>query len=1074
MHGTLKKTEINSTKAKKANDVLLNFYHIPKRTFSLLDGLRTDLFTSDTTDRVNIIRNSNPTSPKKGKTVKTHKPSTTPCCFGGISCDERTSLLGSDSSSVAATEDSDNGDGGDASSTVQSKIFVQHICCASEIPMINDVVKPLEGVSGVKINTTTKIVYVDHDVEKLSADQIVSALNRENFGAKLKLDGAVTFRQQQSQQLSPSSTLVQSKIFVQQICCASEIPMINDVVQPLEGVTNVKVNTTTKMVYVNHDSAKVSAHDIVSALNEEQFGAKLKIDGGAASLQKAGGGKPKFYSGNNQFAPSQNSLKFVESTFLVASLFDDNIAMKIKRTLKDKCTKEGISHVDTHIMSRTIKVDHNPYLVKAATIRNVLADIGVNSSVHADGYEEGIWTMHEEEEDLGETKPKLQWYISLSGIFWIVSLLYIVGGSWDSFKYFGLISVSLGTPKIAMKAYMTLRRLQFDTNCMMLFATLGAVVLQEYSEAAAVAFLFSLSEWLESLSTSRARNALTSIAKLRPERARVQDEDTNKFVIIPATSVPIGSVVSVPTGDKIPCDGVVFEGSSTVDESSLTGESRPVRKSCGDPVSGGTINAGRAQLLVQTTALADDSAVARLINLVEEAQVNRSPTEILIDEVAKLYTPVVVLAAMCMCTFPWMISAETGREWTKIGLITIVIACPCALIISTPVTYVAGIAAAAQQGIVVKGGAHFEAIARVNRIAFDKTGTLTKGNFKLLHLREWNQSFERKSVLQYLYAMEMNASHPLALALISAAKSENVSVPEKWVIQDHHNLDGEGVAARINKQKVYVGNMRLFERLGLLQYLPDEELNSTKEWMEHGYTVGFLSVEGVGIVASYCVADAVRNEAKDVVSSIRKLAIEPVMLTGDNTKAAFHIGRSVGLSVQNIKSQLLPQEKLDYIKNVVTESERNFEKKSSCSFQRRSDLIMMCGDGVNDAPALTMADVGVAMGAGAAIAMESADVTLLDSDLRKLLKLVELSNQVSWTIIQNVVFSICVKIFVFGLTFAGYTNLWAAIGSDVGAMLIVTTNGMKLLPSRKSIKNQSGYDAKRIEGGDIEEQVQLI
>lgn len=364
----------------------------------------------------------------------------------------------------------------------------------------------------------------------------------------------------------------------------------------------------------------------------------------------------------------------------------------------------------------------------------------------------------------------------------------------------------------------------------------------------------------------------------------------------------------------------------------------------------------------------------------------------------------------------------------------------------------------------------------MKKIAFDKTGTLTKGNFKLLHLREWNHSFKREHVLQYLYAMEMNASHPLALSLISAAKSENVSVPETWVIQDHQNLDGEGVTARINGKKIYVGNMRLFERIGLLRHLPDEELNSAKEWMEGGCTVGFLGVEGAGIVATYCVADAVRNEANDVVCSIRKLNIEPVMLTGDNTKAALHIGRGVGLTVENIKSQLLPQEKLDYIQDVVAESERKFQKRSSpCSFQRRrNDLIMMVGDGVNDAPALAMADVGVAMGAGAAIAMESADVTLLDSDLHKLLKLVELSRRVSWTIIENVVFSLVVKLVVMGLTLAGYTSLWAAIGSDVGAMLVVTANGMKLLPSRKSIRNQSGYDAKRIEGADIEEQVQLI
>ena len=275
-----------------------------------------------------------------------------------------------------------------------------------------------------------------------------------------------------------------------------------------------------------------------------------------------------------------------------------------------------------------------------------------------------------------------------------------------------LLSVLFGIWKISLKAFRTLRRCQFDVNCMMLFAIIGALALQDFTEAAAVTFLFSISDWLESLSTARARNALSSIVKLRPERAKVKNPTTNTFVIVPAASVPVGSIVSVRTGDKIPCDGVVIEGSSAVDESSLTGESRPVSKCPGDTVSGGTINAGVAQLLVKTTSTADNSAVARLIKLVEEAQANRSPTELLIDAYAKRYTPVVIIVALLMCTIPWAFGRDIGKEWTMTGLVLFVIACPCALIISTPVTYVAGLAAAAQRGILIKGGAHLE-VSRV-------------------------------------------------------------------------------------------------------------------------------------------------------------------------------------------------------------------------------------------------------------------------------------------------------------------------------------------------------------------------
>lgn len=581
---------------------------------------------------------------------------------------------------------------------VQSTVFVQHICCASEIPLINDVLQPLQGLLDVKVNTMTKMVNVKHDYQKLSATNIVNTLNKAEFGAKLKIDGAETAMMKKRTKLSNN---VQSKIFVSAICCASEIPMINEVVKPLWGTSEVKVNTTTKMVYVNHDCSIISAAEIVSALNRENFGASLELDGGATSEIKT---------------KSRVTSSLVESTFLVTSTFDKSIIQKMKSSLKEKFSAKHIANTEMHILSRTLKIDHNPYMLKAQTINDFLVNQGFDTLVICDGYEEGVWTIDDGNiEQYGEddNTHNLQMKTILSGMFWLISMLYLLGGKWSHLKYAGLLSVGLSVPKIALKAIATMRRWQFDTNGMMLFATIGAVALQDYSEAASVAFLFGLSEHLEAMCTSRARDALSSIAKLRPERARVKDNATNKFVVVPASSVAVGSVVCVPTGDKVPCDGVVVDGTSTMDESSLTGESRPIRKSVGDRVSGGTLNAGRAQLLIQTTSLADDSAVARLIKLVEEAQTNRSPTELLVDEFAKRYTPLVVILSLSMCTYPWLISAEMGRYFTKMGLITIVVACPCALIISTPVTYVAGIAAAARNGVVVKGGAYLEVSSKM-------------------------------------------------------------------------------------------------------------------------------------------------------------------------------------------------------------------------------------------------------------------------------------------------------------------------------------------------------------------------
>lgn len=341
-------------------------------------------------------------------------------------------------------------------------------------------------------------------------------------------------------------------------------------------------------------------------------------------------------------------------------------------------------------------------------------------------------------------------------------------------------------------------------------------------------------------------------------------------------------------------------------------------------------------------------------------------------------------------------------------------------------------------------------MSRVKRIAFDKTGTLTEGNFKLLHLRTWGKLNKIES-LKYVYALEAHANHPIAAAMISAAKVDNVDFPSDWNIEDHQIHEGEGLKATINSQDVHIGNLRMFDRIELLKDVPEEELKLGHEWLEHGNSVGFLSVGDLGIVCSYCIADSIRSEAKQVISSLHKLGIDAIMLTGDNTTTATSIGRGLGLTQDQIESNLLPHEKLDLINKMIqVEKDRSANRSSHGS---RPGLIMMVGDGVNDAPALALADVSVAMGAGATLAMETADITLLDSNLNKLLSVIKLGKRVTRTIIENVVFSFVVKAVVMGFAFAGYSILWAAIASDVGAMLLVTLNGMKLLPSKKSLRS---------------------
>jgi Cd2+/Zn2+-exporting ATPase len=580
----------------------------------------------------------------------------------------------------------------------------------------------------------------------------------------------------------------------------------------------------------------------------------------------------------------------------------------------------------------------------------------------------------------------------------------------------------------------------------MFFASVGALALGEFAEAAAVVFLFAISEWLEVRATSRARRALSAIVSLRPEKANLVHPTTHELIVVPAATVPVGALVSVKTGDKIPCDGVVVEGQSSVDESSLTGESRPIRKGPDDKVSGGTVNSGTTQLMVRTTSTAENSAVSRLIKLVEEAQANRSETEKLVDEFAKIYTPFVVLAAILMCTIPWAFGSDAGKEWTRNGLILIVVACPCALIISTPVSYVAGLAATAQRGVLIKGGANLEALGLVKNICFDKTGTLTNGEFALLHMDVFGEGLSRKEVFQYLSLMEERASHPLAQAILTGARNEGVTIPKTMKLQKHTIIPGEGVGGVVNGLEVHVGNERLFDRLGLLVGLADSDHKKVEAWASIGGTVGYMSVEGEGIVCAFCVADGVRPESAAVVKSLKKLGIDLTMLTGDNRDAAIAVGGQVGLAGDEIQAKLLPSDKLEFVQSLSADHVKRSALFNLCSPRQ---MVMMCGDGVNDAPALAAADIGVAMGAGAALAMETADVTLLDSNLEKLEFSIRMGRRVIAKIKQNVAFSIGVKFVVLGFALTGKTSLWAAIASDVGAMLLVTLNAMLLLPARQ-------------------------
>ena len=908
---------------------------------------------------------------------------------------------------------------------VKSSLFVKGICCASECPSVKKILKQLEGVSKIQINITTKVVYVHHDVTCIQATDLVNRLTKQGFPSTIIKDG---------NELQSSSSSVVVPVLARTtlnvdgtIMTEHDVSTIQQFLSPIQGVEGVAANVMDSVVCINHNV------NVVSATRLSQLLMPLYSNSIISTT-----------STEIQHSMNNNPSAFFETTLLVSNLTLQHVPI-MERAIQQHYVATQIRAFHPHVPSKTIKVQHNPTLLQATTICQLLERYGMAVTIHRDGAVENLALPMENPPIHGgmqqDDSSRIHINVLLSGVFWVISLLTYIGGEWENLKYAGLFSVVFGMPPVIAKAWRTLKRCEFDANCMMVVAAFGALALQEYDEAASVSFLFAVSEYLESRATLRSRKALGAIIALRPEHCNILHPITRELAIVPADKVPVGSLIAVRTGDKIAADGVVVEGTSSIDESSLTGEALPVLKRPDDVVAGGSINVGDSQLVIRTTSSVDDSAVSRLIRLVEEAQANRSPTEKLVDAFARRYTPAVMLLATIMCTLPWLYGREVGRYWTLNGLIIIVIACPCALTISTPVTYAAGLAATAQRGVIVKGGANLEALGSVQKVIFDKTGTLTNGKFVLSHLQLIGNAMTRSEMLGLLALIESSSSHPLSATLVMAAKAEGVPMPREKLMVDHTVIKGEGVQASIDGKFVYAGNRRLFERLGLYDSLQSYKA-LTEGWSRNGGTVGFLGVEGFGIVGAFSVSDAVRPEAKDVIRQLTDEGIEVIMLTGDSEGAAKAVARQVGLPDSAVHSQLLPEDKLHYVGSLI---EPPVKRCSPCAKKR---LVLMCGDGINDAPALAVADVGVAMGEGAAVAMEMSDITLMDSNLSKLLYTIKMGSRVVATIQENIMLSLVAKLLVVGLTFAGKMTLLSAIASDVGVMLIVTLNGMKLLPSR--------------------------
>ena len=591
--------------------------------------------------------------------------------------------------------------------------------------------------------------------------------------------------------------------------------------------------------------------------------------------------------------------------------------------------------------------------------------------------------------------------------------------SWIPAVGYGM-AILIGGYALFMKGFKNLLRLQFDMNTLMTVAILGAAMIGEWGEGATVVILFAISEALERYSMDRARKSIRSLMELSPKEALIRRG--NKEIIVPVEDIRIGDIMIVKPGQKLAMDGVVMKGTSTLNQSAITGESVPVLKTVNDEVFAGTLNE-EGLLEVKVTKRMEDTTLSKIIHLVEEAQAERAPSQAFVDRFAKYYTPAIIVLALLIAIVPPLVFGGSWGDWIYQGLAVLVVGCPCALVVSTPVAIVTAIGHAARKGVLIKGGIYLEEAGRLDAIAFDKTGSITKGVPRVTDVISYGVS--EKEMLTVAAAIEKGSQHPLASAVIRKAETDGLDI-QHVPVKEFQSITGKGVKANVHDYVYYVGSPQLFQELHqtMDRHIEEQVIQLQKQ----GKTVMVVGTASdmLGLIA---VADETRDSAKATIQKLHDIGIErTMMLTGDNEATAKAIGKEIG--VTDIQAELLPEDKLAYMNDVRKNGQR----------------VAMVGDGVNDAPALASATVGIAMGkAGTDTALETADIAFMSDDLTKLPYTIQLSRKTLRIIKQNITFSLALKAAALLLVIPGWLTLWIAIFADMGATLLVTFNSLRLL-----------------------------
>jgi Zn2+/Cd2+-exporting ATPase len=673
-------------------------------------------------------------------------------------------------------------------------------------------------------------------------------------------------------------------------------------------------------------------------------------------------------------------------------------------------TVAGVADLDFNLMQRTLSVRH---------ANQVLPDVLV--ALQALGFEAQVVDTAEVASPSAApvTTPTNWWPLGISlvtasaaeAVYWLHN-----GNHW-SVVVLALVAVFTGGLSTYKKGWIALKNRNLNMNALMSIAVTGAMLIGHWPEAAMVMVLFALAEVIEAKSLDRARNAIRGLLDLTPEQATVQQAD-GTWREVGAKQITIGARVRVKPGERIALDGEVLEGRSAVNQAPITGESLPVEKSPGDSVFAGTINES-GSFEYRVTALANNSTLARIIHAVEAAQGSRAPTQRFVDQFARWYTPVVFGVAIAVALLPPLFMGAAWLDWIYRALVLLVVACPCALVISTPVSIVSGLAAAARHGILIKGGVYLEEGRKLRWLALDKTGTITHGKPAQTDFVTWGNALasDSRSIAASLAA---RSDHPVSKAVAQAAQTDGVALLE---VAEFNALPGRGVQGQINGEVYHLGNHRMLEELG--QCTP--ELEQRIAALE---TVGKTVVMLVGakeVHALFAVADTIKDSSRRAIAELHAMGINTMMLTGDNPHTAKAIAAQAG--IDRAEGNLLPDDKLREVEQLA-----------------RSGKVGMVGDGINDSPALARADIGFAMGAaGTDTAIETADVALMDDDLCKIPTFVRLSRATAQVLMQNIVLALGIKAVFLVLTFTGQATMWMAVFADMGASLLVVGNGLRLL-----------------------------